>query len=398
VRRRGQATVELALAAPFIIGLLGLTLQGGVVLSDQVNLEHYAYEGAQWQLAHPDAPLSGSGSITEHIYQQMCNGASTSPVSGGTRYCTDVANSGLPSADNLSVTVTPQATPSSMARPAPQATAQVLAASTCKSWSLSVSPASATIGASATATFTVDLTVANDNTTEPIVTLSVSGLPSGMQNGTALFNPPAVSSLSGEFGTTSKLRLTTGANTRQGIYSLFITGQDQCGLPPRTPLATVPLNINGGGSFNPPPIPPLISVSAAVPICAGAVSNVKITGSGFQAGAVVKFGTTLAAGPVTFVNSGELDATVTLPPGVYDINVTNPDLSSATSASGLTVLPTTPCPPGNPTITHVCAGGAGGYEALIDIVWYEPLALPLLTSGSPPAVRLEATQYVTCQV
>jgi hypothetical protein len=143
----------------------------------------------------------------------------------------------------------------------------------------------------------------------------------------------------------------------------------------------------------------LVSVAAAVPICSGAASTVKITGSGFQAGAIVKFGTTVSAGPATFVNSGEIDAVVTLPAGVYDITVTNPDLSQGVSAGGITVLPAAPCPPAPPAQpVRLCSTlSAGSKESVITIQWSEPLALPWLTTGSPPKVQLTARQVVTCQ-
>ncbi|MDQ6747254.1 MAG: pilus assembly protein [Candidatus Dormibacteraeota bacterium] len=393
--RRGQATVELALSAPFIVGLLALTLQGGIVISDQVNIEHYAYEGAQWQLTHPDAPLNGSGSLQEHIVQQMCNGASAVPATGGTRYCLDQAGQGLP---NLRVQVTRISTPAAMRVTDPRPTAQVLAASSCKTWSLSVTPGSASIGASATATFRVTLNVNNDNSSEPVVNLAASGLPPGMANGTAYFNPPIVSTLAGKYGVTSDLRVQTGSNTAPGLQKLLLTGQDQCGRGPTSSLAPVRLTIGGGGGLNPPPLPPLVNVSASVPICSGAVSTVRISGSGFQAGALVKFGAIAAAPGTTVVNSGEIDAVVTLAPGVYDITVTNPDLSTATSLGGLVVLPTAPCPPSNTPTARICASAAGGYQARIEISWSEPLALPLLTTGTPPSVGLDATQLVACQV
>src|SRR5438445_666216 len=52
---RAQATLELALILPFIVGLLAISLQGGLVISDQVNLEHSAYD------ASPIVTLAASG-------------------------------------------------------------------------------------------------------------------------------------------------------------------------------------------------------------------------------------------------------------------------------------------------------------------------------------------------
>lgn len=397
--KRGQATVELALASPFIVGLLALTLQGGIVISDQVNLEHYTYEGAQWALAHPDAPLTGAGSVGEHITQQMCGGSSTVPQPGGTRYCLDQALAGLSPSDNLNIQVTRSAgnTPTSQVLPSP--TSQVLAASTCNPWSLAVTvnPSSGSISASDTATYTVTLNITDVGRSDPVVNLSASNLPPGLANGTPYFVPPALSTNSA-YGRQAVLVVNTAASTVAGGYPISVSGVDQCGIGPTAPPTVRPLIIAVGGNFGAPPVPPAVSVSAAVPICGGAAATVRITGSGFQAAAIVKFGTTAAAGPVTFINSSEVDAVVTLAPGVYDITVTNPDLSQGVSAGGLSVLPGAPCPPIPPLPpVRPCATLPGAYETVITIQWTEPLGLPWLTSGSPPAVHLSARQLVTCQ-
>lgn len=396
--KRGQATVELALASPFIVGLLALTLQGGIVISDQVNLEHYTYEGAQWALAHPDAPLTGAGSVREHVTQQMCNGAATVPQPGGTRYCLDQTLSGLAPSDNLSIQVARSVgnTPTSQVRPSP--TSQVLAASTCNPWALSVTvnPSSGSISASDTATYTVTLSITDVGRSDPVVNLSASNLPPGLANGTPYFVPPSLSTNS-SYGRQAVLVVDTAASTVVGDYPIAVTGVDQCGIGPSSPPTVTPLTIAAGGNFGAPPVHPPVSVSAAVPICGGAASTVRVTGSGFQAGASVQLGTT-AAGPVTFVNSGEVDAAVTLSSGVYDITVTNPDLSQGVSAEGLVVLPGAPCPPTAAAApVRACATISGSYETVITIQWSEPLALPWLTSGSPPSVHLSARQLLTCQ-
>ncbi|MGI8609646.1 MAG: TadE family protein, partial [Candidatus Dormibacteria bacterium] len=223
--RRGQATVELALAAPFVVGLLAVTLQGGLILSDQLNLEHYVYEGAQWALANPNAPDTGVGSIQEHIYKQMCGGASVSPSSAGSRYCT-AESGGLP---NLAVSVTAKNTPVTLARPRP--TGAVMAATSCKSWHLDVAWSAASpaqIGPNRTRYFTVTYRVqaGDPNPTDPSpVTLSASDYPPGLANGTPYFEPPIVYN----DGDQARLAIQTGTNTVPGTYPVFITGQDQCG-------------------------------------------------------------------------------------------------------------------------------------------------------------------------
>ena len=396
--RRGQATVELALAAPFIVGLLALTLQGGIIISDQVNLEHYAFEGSQWALANPNAPLTGAGSLQEHIYKAMCGGATSIPSAGGTRYCA-AESGGLP---NMTVSVTSNSTPLTEVMPRP--TQAVMAASTCKAWSLTITPGNfggapgpGQIKQNQTRWYTVTLHVAagDPNPDSPTPTLSASDYPPGLANGNTYFEPPTLYN----DGDTSRLTIQTGSNTVPGVYPIFITGQDQCGGGPTPTPAINNLTVLAAGSFNAPPTPVTVTVDPVqIGICAGTATPVKVTGSGFQVGATIKFGTVPGAG-VAVVKGGEIDATVTLPSGVYDITVTNPDLTTGTAVGGLTVLPSAPCPPASPAIaTHPCSGNvAGAYQTLIDIKWDEPLALPLLTTSTPPFIALEATQRVLCQ-
>src|SRR5438132_2388063 len=139
LRKKGQSTVELAVAAPFIFGLLALTLEGGLVLSDQIQLEHYAYEGAQWALANVDTATvdsgGSSGTIGQHIYQQMCGGASAPTSIAGSRFC-QPQPTGVPV---VVVNVTHRTTPVAFHIPGP--IVEVEAAGGCKKWALSVSPA-----------------------------------------------------------------------------------------------------------------------------------------------------------------------------------------------------------------------------------------------------------------
>ncbi|HEV1996754.1 MAG TPA: TadE family protein, partial [Candidatus Dormibacteraeota bacterium] len=372
---RGQATVELALAAPFVVGLLALTLQGGIIISDQVNLEHYAYEGAQWALANPNAPAIGAGSIQEHIYMQMC-GAAMPTSNAGTRYCRPEPG-GLP---NLKATVAPSATPVSVSRP--RAVQGVMAATSCKGWYLDVTlgNGTSTMGANATRWYTVKLHVQplDPNPTTPTpVALSASDYPPGLANGNTFFQPPLLYS----DGDTARLTIQTGTNTVPGTYPILITGQDQCGAGPRPTPAINNLTVAAGGSFNPPPAPAAVTVDPVqVGICAGTLTSVHVSGSGFKAGGTVKFGTVPGAGAAV-ADGAAIDATVALPSGVYDITETNPDLTTGIAAGGLTVLPGAPCPPPAPAVpVHNCSGNQpGAFQTVIDITWDEPLALPLLT-------------------
>ena len=397
--RRGQATVELALAAPLVFGLLALTLQGGIVLSDQVNIEHYAYEGAQWALANPDAT---SSALADHIKQKMCGGVTTigTPGAGATRYCQQ-APTGV---GNLVVTVTAQTTPTSLGPMAPRAlpTGGVLAAGSCKAWHLDVSLAYASgdvaLKANKSATYTITLKVTGSGT-DPAVALSASGYPMGLASGSPLLSPPTLYSADQQ----ANLVISEGSKTIPGTYPVLVAGQDQCGQGPSA-AATVPkLVVASATSYPSVALPPLVAVDPVkVGICAGTPTVIHLRGRGMQAGAIVQFGSVLGVG-TTVIAAGaysEVDSTTTLPAGIYDILITNLDGSKGVAAGGLTVLAAGSCPTNDPSPpTHPCSGNTPGaaYQSLIHIRWYEPLALPLLTTGAPPTVQLDANQTVLCQ-
>jgi hypothetical protein len=399
-RQAGQALTEMALAVPFIVGLLALTLQGGLVISDQVNIEHFAYEGAQWAVSHPDQTAN---QVRDHIYKQMCGGTASSPsVSAtSTRYCLQEP-AGLA---NLVVSVTAPATPSAMRRAAPF-NSGVLAAATCNPWYLTVTASTAppsspgvSEGANSTATYVVNLHVTGGSGSDPVVTLSASGYPPGLANGSPRFNPPAISSSGGSYGSQSNLLVSTGSATVAGSYSMLVTGQDQCGNGPSSVASIPTLSIQGAGTYTVPAVPAAVTVNLLKdPICANTPSVVTITGTGFQAGATV----TLSSGTATVTSvtsSTQIVSTLTAGAGIYNIIVTNPDTSQGVGAGVLRVVTGSPCPPVQPAATaRPCAAVAGSsYRFHITITWIEPIALPLFTTNVPPSTTLTAIQDAFCQ-
>ena len=100
--------------------------------------------------------------------------------------------------------------------------------------------------------------------------------------------------------------------------------------------------IDGGGGDDPlPPPTPQVTISQVSPIAAGLAGGVEITitGSSFQPGAQVFFGSS-AAPSVTFISSTTVRAV--LPPstqtGSVNVSLVNPNSSNATRAGGFTYV------------------------------------------------------------
>lgn len=62
-KTRGQATVELALVLPLILGLLLLLAQVGLVLRDQLLVVHAAREGARAAAVGPTGDRARAGAV-----------------------------------------------------------------------------------------------------------------------------------------------------------------------------------------------------------------------------------------------------------------------------------------------------------------------------------------------
>ncbi len=337
---------------PFVLGLLLLILQVGVLVSDQVKLEHFAYEGAQWAIANRTAATvdpsgaAGTGTIAQHIYGLMCGGAGvTPPSSAGTRLC-KAQPSGVPS---LKISVVSQGTPTSLASPRVAPTSQVMGTSTCKLYSLAVSPLSVVINQSAyptSATFTVTDTSAGGAGSDPTVSLNVTGFPSGLQV-PPVFVPSLITA--GQSATTT---LQAGASTPPGTYTLNFNATDNCtGITSSTGPAIATLTVLG---LTPSPTATpaaTIGITGILPglICVNVTSPITINGFGFQAGATVTTGP-LSALSVTVVSSTQINInTAALVAGIYNIVVTLPNGATSTLNSGLSV-------------STSCGGGTGCFS------------------------------------
>ena len=393
--QRGQSLVEFALAIPVLLGLLALTLQGGVLISDQIALAHAANEGAQWAASNPGSATTGdTGTVATHVYQQLCGqGVAIGQTSNTapTRYCTSTAPT---------IHVTTRTTPTTMVMP-PGSFRYAASAKKCKGWDLLASPTSIITAQGAQVQFSVSLTnvTGNNGDSDPAVTLSAGGIPAGVTPGVPSFNPATITP-----GASSLLSFTTSTTTSPGTYPISVNGTDQCQSGASSGSTTVTLTVTGSPVPVPTPsanVPTVISTSVTSFVqAAGGVTT--LVGTNLQSGATVKIGATSAT-LVTFVSATQL--VVTVPPGIptgsYNLTVTNPDGSTATLNNALTITlaAASPSPSasaggggGGSTVT-ACAPTAGGYEFVITISWPEQLFIPWLARS----ITLNANQYATCQ-
>jgi Flp pilus assembly protein TadG len=393
--QRGQSLVEFALAVPVLLGLLGLTLQGGVLISDQIGLAHAANEGAQWAASNPGSATTGdNGTVATHVYQQLCGqgvAVGQTSATAPTRFCTTAAPT---------VHVTSRTTPTTMLMP-PGSYRNAASDKKCQTWDLGASPTSIITTQGAQVQFSVSLTNigGNNGDSEPQVTLSAGGIPPGVTPGVPSFNPATIA-----IGDASVLSFTTSTATPPGSYSISVNGTDQCQSGASSGTTTVDLTVTGSPVPAPtvsPNLPSIISTSVTSFVqAAGGITT--LVGTNFQSGATVAIGSTPAT-LVTFVSSTQL--LVTVPPGIptgsYNITVTNPNGSSATLNNALTITlaAASPSPSasagggGGGVVVAACAPTAGGYEFVITISWAEPLFIPWVSRS----FTLSASQYATCQ-
>jgi hypothetical protein len=367
----------MALLIPFAVGLFALTLQGGLLISDQINLQHYAQAGALYAEHNLGGVTitggaTGAGTLGDHVRDDICGGA-------GTRYCLN---------GSLAVSVSAAAQPTSMLA-GPRLSGVAGIGTGCQRWSLAAT-APAPVAQGSTAAIAVSLSVGGGGTT-PVVGLSVSGVPAGV-SGVPLFTPP---SLTGAGGTT--LAITPTTQTPPGTYTLEVGGLDQCGIGPSTGPASVDLTVTGVAPVAACSGGPTVFTPAPNAIAAGAGTTLSIPGSGFSGTPTVTF-TDLGVPPYTAtVNSASASLlSVTVPAmnaGVYALTVTNPTAGScpAVLGSALVVGGTNAAPPA-PGAGTPCAG-ASPQRLTITVSWNEDLVIPWLT----PTIGLNATEVAFCR-
>jgi Flp pilus assembly protein TadG len=378
--RSGQAIVETAMIMPVVLGLLMTLVQVGVVVSDQVQLDQFAYDGSLW--AQENLPTANDAAIQRHVLDQLCGSGNSYPNSSApTKFC----RSG-----NLSVTASPRgASASNFPFPV---NAEALS---CRGWTLQPPTSSSStnsVAQGSSITYTVTPSVAASVGQVPVITLSLSGTPPGTVPSFPVFNPPTVTG-----GNSATVTFSPSAATPLGPYTLGFSGRDQCNLPSGAgPLATTTLTVTGAA----PPTPcsqAVVKVPKAFrKINPTITSVITLTGNNFQTGAIVSFGA-LSAPLVSVVSSTQLSVTLpVLPPGVYSITVTNPGGCAGTLRNAITVCNSASC---STTITSPsplvdpCVSVAGSFETVVTIKWDEPLVIPWIRN----TWTLTAAQSVLCQ-
>ncbi|GAC1582598.1 MAG: hypothetical protein NVS3B24_20740 [Candidatus Dormibacteria bacterium] len=393
-RRRGQSTVELALMLPLITLLIAGTLQVGVLISDQIDLNQAAYEGGLWAVANPSTATADSGgvpgTISQHIMSQLCGTKTAPPSTDGTRFCTHT--SGVPD-----IRVSTASRVSSLARGPSLPLVTDAYADACNPWKLGIGPgAGATIVAGSSQAISVTLTITPGPDNDPVVTLYAGGYPTNLVNGNPTFNPPSITTSPGNKST---LNIATRVDTPPGTYALNISGQDNCGGSPSGGAGAFTLTVTAPAAPSPTPTAtasgkPAVSSASASSICAGAPATITVSGSNFVSGATVSAGIT-AATTVTVASSAQLTAAFpALAAGTYDITVTVPGGASGALFNALTVAAS--CASPAPVIgSTACAAGGGRYQTVVTITFYEPLIAGV--TSATPYLTVTARQVALCQ-
>jgi hypothetical protein len=198
-------------------------------------------------------------------------------------------------------------------------------------FSISDSPASATVSAGNSASTTV--TVSPANGFSDTVNLSASGLPTG---GNASFSPSSIPGGSGP----STLTISTSTSTPASAYTIVVTGTDASGSP--THSASFTLTINAvplpdftiSASPNSLTVNPGSSGSSTISVIPsnGFADTVNLSASGLPPGATASFNPGAISG-------GSGSSTLTLatststPLGTYTITVTGTDAGGSPSHS-----------------------------------------------------------------
>jgi large repetitive protein len=218
------------------------------------------------------------------------------------------------------------------------------------SWnSASVADGSHTINARATDSGSLigadSNSVTVNNVNDPpvaVFTYSCSGLTCNFNASSSTDPDSNISSYSWTFGDGASASGVTASRTyaAPSTYTVTLVVTDSGGLSDDE-VKSVTVNADS--------LAPTISSISPTSMQRGTSSNMTINGTNFVSGASVTFvdgsGPTPTASNVTFLNSGQLTCTVTVPGGgaprdrVWSVRVTNPDGKSATLTGAFTVTP-----------------------------------------------------------
>jgi uncharacterized membrane protein len=259
---------------------------------------------------------------------------STNPISGGSGSSTmNVTTSASTPAGTYTATIT--GTSSSPSLTHTTTVTLVVKPASSPNFSISASPSSHTVTQGSPTSYTVTVTPSGGFTSS--VTLSVSGLPTGV-SATLSTNP-----ISGGSGS-STMNVTTSASTPTGTYTLTITGTSSSPSLMHTTTVSLVVNPASTGNFSLSASPSSQRVTAGrstsytvtVTPSGGFTSNVTLSVSGLPTGASATFSTNPISG-----GSGSSTMNVATssgtPVGTYTVTITgtssSPSLTHTTTVT-----------------------------------------------------------------
>ncbi len=256
---------------------------------------------------------------------------------------------------------------------------------------LTASPSAISVAPGSSGTTKVTSTVSNGFSAA--VSLSVTGLPSGV---TATLAP---TSFSAPGSGTSTVRLTAASNAAPGTYSIAINGPGSG----QSTAATVSVTISAPAHVT------LTASPSAISVAPGSSGTTKVTSAlsnGFNAAvslsvAGLPAGVTASLSPASFAAPGSGTSTVTLTaasnaaPGTYNVAINGPGSSLSTAATvSVTISAPVTTPPSltlalNATTANLAQGGVSSLG--LSVSGKPGAAVALSVSGLPSGVTATFT-------
>jgi len=238
-------------------------------------------------------------------------------------------------------------------------------------FSVSVNPTNLSVAAGSNATATVSTAVTSGGSQS--VSLSASGLPSGV---TASFSPSTVNS-----GSSSTLTLSASSSAAVGNSSITITGTGSTGS--HTATLTLSVTAAAANDFSLSVSPTSASVSAgagtgatvSTAVISGSAESVSLNASGLPSGATASFSpSSVTAGSSSTLTISTASST---PAGTYTVTITGAAASAThTTSFALTVTAATTCTAAQKITNPGFESGSTGWSATAGVIGqnapYEP--------------------------
>jgi len=255
-------------------------------------------------------------------------------------------------------------TPNGVAAFGPGSTAQ-------SDFSVSVNPTNLSVAAGSNGTATVSTAVTSGSPES--VSLSASGVPSGV---TASFSPSTVNS-----GGSSTLTFTASSSATAGNYNIVITGLGATGS--HTATLTLSITAAAANDFSVSDSPASGSVTAgsgttatvSTAVTSGSAQSVSLTASGLPSGATASFSpSSITAGGSSTMTISTASST---PVGTYTVTITGSGASAThTTSFSLTVNAATGCTAAQEIANPGFESGSTGWSATPSVIGqnapYEP--------------------------